>query len=287
MSAPTCLAPFSGQAPASFAIPEHACDTHAHVISPDRHAHPFVEDRTYTPPSADESAYLNMLNKQGMRRGVLVQVSVHGKDNRYMLDVLRRHPQRLRGVAVVGPEVSDAELDAMHAVGVRGVRLNVLFKGGVGFNEMDRLAHRIKELGWHMQFLMDVRQLPDLMPMMTRLPVPGVLDHMGHAPVAELAAGKGGQAMLHMLEHYGWWVKLSGAYRIGSQLDSYEDVVPWAQRLVAAVPERCLWGSDWPHVHIPAMVDTGKLRNKFATWVPDEATRHRILVENPARLYDF
>jgi Predicted metal-dependent hydrolase of the TIM-barrel fold len=287
VTVPMCLAPFSEQAPASFVIPANACDTHAHVISPDTQAYPFVADRTYTPPPADEGQYLKMLDEQGMQRGVLVQISVYGKDNRYMLHVLRRHPKRLRGVAVVDAEVSDTELESMHEAGVRGVRLNVLFKGGVGFDEMERLAHRIKDYGWHMQFLMDVSQLPELMPMMMRLPVPGVLDHMGHSPAAQIASTEGGRAMLDLLQHHGWWVKLSGAYRVSDRFDDFADVTPWAQTLVETAPERCLWGSDWPHVHIPKMVDTGKLRNQFAAWVPDDALRRQILVENPARLYDF
>ncbi len=287
MDAPTCLPPIQDQEPSCFDLPYGSCDSHAHVISPDTSRFPLVAERSYTPVPAAENNYLQMLQAQGMTRGVLVQISVYGTDNRYMLDVLRRHPDRLRGVAVVGPDVREAELESMHEAGVRGVRINVLFKGGMGFGDMERIAHKIKYLGWHMQFLMDARQLVDLMPQFKKLPVPGVVDHMGHMPVAEGLHSKGYQALLHMLQDYGWWVKLSGAYRISEDFDAYRDVVPWAQGLASAAPSHTVWGSDWPHVHIDRMVDTGKLRNQLAAWAPDESLREKILVTNPARLYGF
>ncbi|WP_461600040.1 amidohydrolase family protein [Achromobacter marplatensis] len=268
-------------------MPPGACDTHAHVVAADAAAYPLVPERTYTPPPAPESAYLGMLKQTGMARGVLVQISVYGTDNRYMLEVLRRHPDQLRGIGVVAPTVTDSELADMHAAGVRGLRINVLFGGGIGFDAMETLAHRIAGLGWHMQFLMDARQLPALLPRMRKLPVPGVVDHMGHMPVAEGVNSAGFQALQHLVRDHGWWVKLSGAYRISDRFDDFSDVVPWAQALIETAPDRMLWGSDWPHVHQTRMVNTGRLRNQLALWAPDAALRHRILVDNPARLYGF
>jgi predicted TIM-barrel fold metal-dependent hydrolase len=286
---PVCLPPLplAAQDPAAYAVPPGACDTHAHVVSADTSHYPMVPGRTYTACPAPEDAYLAMLAANGMSRGVLVQISVYGTDNRYMVEVLRRHPDTLRGVAVAAPGITDAGLEELHAAGVRGVRLNVLFGGGVGFDAMETLAHRIKDLGWHMQFLMDARQLPELLPRMRKLPVPGVIDHMGHMPVAEGMQSPGFQALLHMVQDHGWWVKLSGSCRISERFDTYEDVIPWARALIAAAPDRMIWGSDWPHVHLPRMVNTGKLRNQLADWAPDPAARQRILVENPRRLYDF
>ncbi|WP_144638312.1 amidohydrolase family protein [Bordetella genomosp. 13] len=285
-SAPPCLGPLSDVAPAAFDIPPGACDTHAHVIG-DGVQYPYVDGRSYTPPPAPEDRYLAMLRATGMQRGVLVQVSVHGTDNRYMLEVLRRHPRQLRGVAVVSPEVTDRELETLHAAGVRGTRLNVLFGGGVGFDALETLARRIAGLGWHLQFLMDVRQLPELMPRLQRLPVPCVFDHMGHMPVSEGLDHPGFQALLSGVKHNGWWAKLSGAYRISDQFDTYDDVTPWAQALIEAAPDRMVWGSDWPHVAISRMPDTGTLRNLLPKWAPDAQQRRRILVDNPQALYDF
>ncbi|OZI34454.1 GntR family transcriptional regulator [Bordetella genomosp. 10] len=286
---PYCLPPLplDAQQPAAFDIPAGACDTHAHVVAADDGAYPMVPNRTYTPHPATEDAYLAMLAANGMSRGVLVQISVYGTDNRYMLEVLRRHPDKLRGIGVVDADVADSELEAMHAAGVRGLRINVLFGGGIGFDAMETLAHRIKDLGWHMQFLMDARQLPEMLPRMQKLPVPGVVDHMGHMPVAEGTRSAGFQALQRLVRDHGWWVKLSGAYRISSRFDDYPDVTPWAQALIETAPDRMVFGSDWPHVHISPMVNTGKLRNQLAAWAPDAALRRRILVDNPQRLYDF
>jgi predicted TIM-barrel fold metal-dependent hydrolase len=283
---PYCLAPLPDIAPPAFSVPPGACDTHAHIISADPRF-PMVADRSYTPPPAPEEKYLSMLAVNGMSRGVVVQVSIYGTDNRVMLESLRRHPGRLRGVAVVGDGVSDRELRDMHDAGVRGIRFNVLFGGGVSLDVMESLAPRIAPLGWHMQFLLDARDLPELMPRMRRLPVPGVIDHMGHMPVALGMSHPGFQALLALVRDHGWWAKLSGAYRISDDFPAYRDVVPWAQALIAAAPDRMVWGSDWPHVAIPRMPNTGVLRDQLALWAPDAATRDRILVDNPARLYDF
>lgn len=283
----TCLGPSADVEPASFTVPAGACDTHAHVIG-DGVRYPYVENRSYTPPPASEENYLARLMACGMSRGVLVQVSVHGSDNRYMLDVLRHHPDILRGVGVVPADVTDSQLEAMHAAGVRGLRLNVLFGGGVGFAALETLASRIAGLGWHLQFLMDVRELPPLMPRLEKLPVPCVFDHMGHMPVAEGMEHPGFQALLRGVRDCGWWVKLSGAYRISDRFDhDFDDVVPWARALIEAAPGRMVWGSDWPHVALTRMPNTGRLRNLLADWAPDAAQRRRILVDNPQRLYDF
>lgn len=283
-----CAAPLPDIEASVFEMPAGAVDTHAHVISTSP-AYPMVAQRSYTPPAATESHYLAMLDKLGCSYGVLVQVSVHGTDNRYMLEVLRRHPRRLRGIAVVSPEISDRELEAMHEAGVRGLRLNVLFGGGVGFAAMETLAQRIKGLGWHMQFLMDVQTLPELLPRMAKLPVTGIIDHMGHTPVHAGVASPGFAALRELVVAHGYWVKLSGAYRISDQFPTFDDVLPFAQTLINDAPDRMVWGSDWPHVSLvpEKMPNTGYLRNLLAKWAPDPAVRRRILVENPALLYGF
>ena len=283
----SCLSPPRNFLPADYEVPRCACDTHAHVIAVDRSAYPLVANRSYTPVPATEGDYLAMLDATGMDRGVLVQISVYGTDNRYMLEVLRRHPDRLRGVGVVSPDVSDHELATMHDAGVRGLRLNVLYGGGVGLDAADTLAAKIADMGWHLQLLLDARQLPELMPRLQKLTVPVVVDHMGHMPVALGTRHPGFQALRHLLSEHGWWTKLSGAYRISELLSPHEDVTPWARALVEAAPDRLVWGSDWPHVAVAPMPDAGELRNLLATWVPDAAQRHKILVDNPARLYGF
>ncbi|VVE69290.1 GntR family transcriptional regulator [Pandoraea anapnoica] len=284
--APLCLGPLPEIDPPTFEVPFGAVDTHAHVVAASD-AYPMVPERSYTPPPAPEDKYVAMLDATGMTYGVLVQISVYGTDNRYMLETLRRHPDRLRGIAVVSPDVTDAELEAMHAAGVRGLRINVLFGGGIGFTAMETLAHRIKDLGWHMQFLMDVNALPELMPRMTSLPVPGIVDHMGHTPVAQGLNSPGFSALRSLVRDHGYWVKLSGAYRISERFPTFDDVTPFAQALIDDAPDRMVWGSDWPHVSLTRMPNTGALRNLLPQWAPDAETRRRILVDNPARLYGF
>lgn len=284
--APLCAAAQEQSEPTTFLVPSGAVDTHAHVIS-GAPAHALVSNRSYTPPPAPEPQYLAMLDALGIARGVLVQISVYGTDNSCMLDTLRRHPDRLRGVAVVSPDISDHELAELHEAGVRGLRINVLFGGGVGFAGMEQLAYRIRHLGWHMQFLMDVRNLPELLPRMAALPVPGVIDHLGHIPVTEGLDAPGFVALRRLVTDHGYWVKLSGAYRISDRFQTFEDVSPFAQTLIADAPEHMVWGSDWPHVSQSRTPDTGRLLNLLAEWAPDAATRHRILVTNPAQLYGF
>jgi predicted TIM-barrel fold metal-dependent hydrolase len=286
-TAPYCLAPSSVVAPATFNMPTGACDTHAHVIAASA-AYPMAPSRSYTPPPAPGAKYLAMLGAVGFARGVLIQISVYGTDNRYMLEVLAQNPDRLRGIAVATSDVTDHELEAMHATGVRGLRINVLFPGaGLSFDAMEVLARRIAPLGWHMQFLVDGRDLPDLLPRMRKLPCPGVIDHMGHMPAGLGFQHPGFQAVRELMVNHGWWAKLSGAYRISDDFDQFEDVVPIAQGLIEAAPDRVVYGSDWPHVAIPRMPDTGRLRNLLMAWAPDPAVRTRILVDNPARLYGF
>jgi len=246
-----CLAPLPTLAPADFTLPSGACDTHAHVIARDAR-YPLVSNRSYTSPAATPEAYLAMLDAQGMARGVLVQVSIHGTDNRYMVQTLQANPERLRGVAVVAPDVSDAQLRLLHDAGVRGLRLNVLFGGGVGLEAMQTLARRIAPMGWHLQFLIDINQLDTTtLREFERLPCPGVIDHLGYVRAEAGLDAPGFCTLLRLVNNVGFWVKLSGAYRISNDFDQFADVTPLAQALVAAAPERMLWGSDWPHVGIP------------------------------------
>ena len=284
---PSCAAPQLPVRPPSFDLPPGACDTHAHVISPDRQRYPLVADRSYTPWPAPEQAYLHMLQALGMQRGVLIQPSVYGTDNRYMLEVIERHPSVLRGVAVIDDQITDQELEHMHAVGVRGIRFNVLFRGGGDIQLMERLASKVGPLGWHIQFLIDVRDLPELQARMIRLPCPVVIDHMGHFP-AHLGTREPGFALLRRnVEEHGWWVKLSGIYRLSERAPDYADADSLACALLEASEERMLWGSDWPHVALEQAPDTCSLLERLPRWIPSERLRERILVDNPAALYDF
>lgn len=286
-SAPPCPGPAPNPRRATrYAVPEGAVDTHAHVIGlpPE---YPFVEGRAYTPPAAPPAAYLAMLDGTGMTYGVLIQVSVHGSDNRLMLETLRANRQRLKGIAVAPLGLPDKEWQAMKDMGVVGLRLNVLYGGGIGFEKLADYGALCRELGWHLQFLLDARELPALAPAISRLPVPFVVDHMGHFPASLGVKEPGFQTLLGLVRD-GGWVKLSGAFRVTSAGAPYHDTIPIAQALFTAAPDRCVWGSDWPHVanwkHMP---NVGELLDLMADWVPDEMNRRRVFVDNPKRLYGF
>lgn len=287
-TAPLCAAPnpeIGG--PSRYKIPVGAVDTHAHVLGlPPRY--PLEAGRSYTAPEATPASYLAMLQATGMTHGVLVQPSVHGTDNRLAEETISANREKLRGVAVISPGITDRALIRLDEAGFRGCRLNIMFGGGIGLEAIDTLAKKIKSFGWHMQFLMDVRKIGEVAKQLSALPVPWVIDHMGYVPASEGVKNPGFQTLLSMLKDGNGWVKLSGAFRVSSEGAPYRDTIPFARALVEARPDRMVWGSDWPHVAIkPPMPKIGALLDLFAEWVPDEAQRKQIFVDNPHKLYGF
>ncbi|MDN5515265.1 amidohydrolase family protein [Ectopseudomonas composti] len=274
------------------ALPAGACDSHAHLFGPQEH-YPYQHIRSYTPPEASEASYRRLLHTLGFQRAVLVQPSVYGTDNRLMLDTLaRQRPDdaiEWRGVAVVNAAITDAELQHMDRLGVRGVRVNLVFPGGVEFSDIEALSRRIAELGWHVQFLLDVSRFEDLAGKLGRLPTPVVIDHMGHLPAHKGTTEPGFAALLKMLDNGKAWVKLTGPNRISAhQRAPYQDVDPLFLALVEANSEHCIFGTDWPHVQLPTPIpNDGELVDELLRLLPSAALRQRILVDNPARLYGF
>ena len=265
-------------------MPTGAVDSHAHVIG-EPPEHPFVDERSYTPPAAPAASYLDMLDRTGMANGVLVQVSVHGTDNRLMLDTLCRERTRLRGIGVMPLGLPAADYEAARDAGVVGLRLNVLYGGGIGLGQLADYGALARELGWHLQLLVDARTLAPYARALTALSVPVVIDHMGHYPAREGINGPGVRTMLSLLTD-GAWAKLSGAYRLDAA--PWQHTLPLAQACMQAAPTRCVWGSDWPHVaHWDRMMNVADLLDLLADWVPDPAAREQVLVHNPRRLYGF
>jgi len=293
MAAPPCLPPREVTRP-KIPPPPNACDTHAHVFGPaERFA--YAEDRSYTPPDAPLEKYLGMLDAIGFARGVLVQGSAHGRDNSAMLDALRRQPERLRGVAVADADVTAATLREWHRLGVRGLRFNHFFRGGqlhyrggVPLEAARALAPVMAELGWHLQLWIDVKDLPDTVLTLKSFGLPVVIDHMGRTDARAGTNTPGFQSLLRAVGE-GWcWSKLSGAHRLSLRAPDYPDAQPFHAALVKANPERLVWGGDWPHPRVEGeMPDAGHLFELFQQWTPDLQVQQRILVTNPARLYDF
>ncbi len=271
-------------------VPAHACDVHAHVCGPQAH-YPLIANRLYTPPVASLSDYRHMLDTLGIERAVLVQPSIYGTDNRAMLDALKQDTQRLRGVAVVPFDVSMAELESLHAQGVRGVRCNIVDlkedKGVLPMAGLQALAQKIKPLGWHIEFLMHVNEFPDLDVQLSKLPVPLVFGHLGYVPTSVPEAA-GFEGLLRLAKDGQAWIKLTAPYRLTPEEFPYPSTLATAERLLADVPQRLLWGSDWPHVFIRSgMPNDGDLFNLFAQWVNNPQLLQDILVTHPAALYDF
>jgi predicted TIM-barrel fold metal-dependent hydrolase len=282
----------------AFEVPQGTCDSHAHVIAPGGSG--LIAQRLYTPAPAPEEEYFRMLDRLHIARGVLVQPSVYGTDNRYLLAALRRNPERLRGIAVLHAaaagsarafadhHVTDRTLADMHAAGVRGLRINALFGNGAALASIDALARCIAPLGWHLQLYVDGATLLALRTTLETLPCNVVFDHMGHADPAEGTQGKAFQALLALVRDHGHWVKLSAVNRLSPVgAGNFDAIAPLANALADAAPDRVLWGSDWPHVGLTWWPDTGDLFNLVPRWLPDPVARRRLLVDNPARLYGF
>lgn len=269
-------------------MPLGATDCHAHVFGPfDRF--PLAAERSYTPDELPGRRYLSMLDQIGFARGVVVTATAYGSNNGAMLDALKLAPERLRGVAVVTPEITDRELAAMDAAGVRGARFSEVatYKGTVGFDALYRLAPRLAELGWHAQIWTSCERLNEASADLLKLGLDLVVDHMG---MFDPARGRGGHAfrgLLDLLRTGHVWIKLT-PYRLSDAFPRYEDIRTFHDTLVSTAAARLLWGSDWPHVRMThSLPDVGKLVDIFTEWVGDAAQRKRILSENAAVLYGF
>ena len=269
------------------ALPPKAADCHCHVFGP-REQYPWAANRLYTPPPVSLDDYLAMQRVTGFERGVMVQTGLYGTDNRFIVDAMKAHPGKLRAVALIGEHVTDKELRHLTESGVRGFRVNRTAKTGLAFDVARKLAERTKELGWHVQFLLDVEDHPDLDTFLGSFATEVVIDHMGRPDPAKGSNAPGFQALIRLLKSGRGWAKLSAPYRTSRMPPTYADMTPFAQALVAAAPDRLVWGSDWPHVLLETeMPNDGDLVDQIAVWVPDEGVRTRILVGNAERLYGF
>lgn len=232
-----------------------------------------------------------MHRQLGIERVVFVQPSVYGTDNSAILDAMAQIPQRARAVVALDLRVSDAELERLDRLGVRGVRLNLDNLGGmpIALDDVPRLAARIRELGWHLEFLFPGEDLPALEPLLRRLPVPICIAHMAYMPVAAGLDALPVQRLLALLREGNLWLKLSAPNRLSATpLPPYDDVLPLARALVETRPDRLMWGSDWPHPNrFDAQPNDADLLDVLADWAPDPELRRRILVDNPVAFYRF
>jgi 2-pyrone-4,6-dicarboxylate lactonase len=287
---------FNGPSKPRFQLPAGAVDAHCHVFGPgDRF--PYAPERKYTPCDASKEQLFALRDHLGFDKNVVVQATCHGSDNRALVDALKASNGKAKGVATVNRNVTDAELQDMHAAGVRGTRFNFV-KRLADFTPQDvllEIAHRIAPLGWHVVVYFEAQDLPELYDFFTALPTTVVVDHMGRPDVGKPVDGPEFELFVKMMrEHPNIWSKvscperlsLSGPKALNGEQNPYADVVPFAKRLVEAFPDRVLWGTDWPHPNLKDhMPDDGLL----VDFIPHIATtpelQRQLLVDNPTRLY--
>lgn len=284
-----CQGPDPDTRAPDFAAPPGACDAHCHVFGPAA-KFPFAEGRSYTPPDAPYEAHVALQKTLGLSRAVIVQATCHGTDNRATLDAIARANGCYRGVAIVDESFTDRDFEALHAGGIRGVRFSFArhLSGPPDFGRVARVAERIRPLGWHLVLYLEAEDVVANAGTIAGFGMPVVIDHMGRVKAGNGVGQPEFQALLDLMKGEDFWVKICGAERISSAGPPYHDAIPFAQALIAAAPDRVLWGTDWPHPNIEGvMPNDGDLMNLLALYAPDEAVRNRILVDNPARLYDF
>jgi 2-pyrone-4,6-dicarboxylate lactonase len=272
----------------TFTLPEGSVDAHCHVFGPGN-VFPFAPERKYTPCDAGKDSLFALRDFLGFDRNVVVQATCHGTDNAAMLDVLRSSAGRARGIATVGPDVSAAELSEMHDAGVRGVRFNYVRR--LVDPEPDsyyrRIVEKIAPLGWHVVIYFEATDLAERWDLFTSLETPVVVDHMGRPDVSQPVDGPEFDRFLRLLgEHENFWSKVSCPERLSISGPPYDDVVPFARRVIQEFPDRVLWGTDWPHPNLTDhMPDDGKLVDFIPRIATSPEFQRKLLVHNPTNLY--
>lgn len=273
----------------SFVPPPGAVDAHCHVFGPGD-VFPYAPERKYTPCDAPKEKLWALRDFLGLSRNVVVQATCHGTDNRALVDALENSNGLARGVGSVNSGVTDEELQALHAAGVRGVRFNFVKRlvDSLPREPLMEIAARIKPLGWHIVIYFEAPELPELYDFFTTLPTTVVVDHLGRPDVDLPVDGPQFELFIKLMrEHENFWSKVTCPERLTkSGPPSYDDVVPFSRRLVEEFSDRVIWGSDWPHPNMVShMPDDGNIVDFIPRIAPTEALQQKLLVDNPMRLY--
>jgi predicted TIM-barrel fold metal-dependent hydrolase len=289
--------------PVNFDIPAGACDCHTHIHA-DPARFPFFGGRVYTPELASPEEMSALHKALQIERVVIVTPSVYGTDNSATRFGMTARGPTARGVAVIDDKTPESDLDAMQKDGFRGIRLNLATAGvndpSVGRPRFEAAVERVKARGWHVQLFTNLAMISAIKDLVVTSPVPVVFDHFGGAQATAGVDQPGFADLLDLVKSGKAYVKISGAYRASKLAPDYPDAVPLVRALIAANADRIVWGTDWPHpdsvtpqghkvtdVTPLFQIDDGRLLNQLPVWAPDEATRKKILVDNPARLYGF
>lgn len=284
---PTCKGPDPDTRTPRLVLPPGAVDAHCHVFGPGD-VFPYAADRAYTPPDAPYEGLVALHRKLGVSRAVIVHASCHGSDMTVTLDGIARSNGAMKGVAVVDPGVTDAELARLDAGGIRGVRFNFVKHLG-GMPDMaffQRVLAQVEPLGWHVVLHLDAQDIVPLAPVISAIRVPFVIDHMGRVKAKDGVDQPAFRQLLDLMKNPLAWVKICGSERVSSAGAPFTDAVPFAQALLAAAPDRCLWGTDWPHPNIAGdMPNDGDLVDLLGAMTDDAELIKHVTVDNPERLY--
>jgi len=287
--APMVLGPDPNTRTPAFRLPAGAIDTHTHIFGPIA-TYPYAKDRPYTPPEAPLERLRKLHAKLGVDRGVIVNATVYGDDNQIVIDALTQSNAAYRGVCSIDDRISDARLEALNNAGFVGCRFTFGYRRDEPDTTVfDRVVDKIKGLGWHVDLLLGNKALDELSPKLRTVPIRFVLGTLGGvANPAEGVNGPSFKALVDLLRSdEKCWVKIMGPERISASGVPYQDVVPFARKLIETAPDRVLWGTDWPHPNVKIMPNDADLVDFIPQYAPDAALQHKLLIENPARLYKF
>jgi 2-pyrone-4,6-dicarboxylate lactonase len=272
-----------------FTPPPGACDTHVHVFGP-RDRFPYHPKTTYTPVDAPKEKLRALQGLLGFDRTVIVQATCHGTDNAATLDAIATSNGRWKGVAIVDESFTEKDFEELDAGGIKGIRFSFArhLSGPPNFDRVHRIAEKIAGLGWHLVIYIEAEDIVDFADDLKKFRLPIVFDHMIRVKVEDGLDSKPFRLLLDFMRNEDVWVKISCAERLSKSGPPFHDVIPFAQAVIETRPDRALWGTDWPHPNLwTAMPDEGALVDLLPLYAPDEAVRHKLLVENPAKLYGF
>ena len=273
----------------SFKLPPKSCDTHTHIFGP-ASRYPFAPNRPYNTADAPLEAFRALHEKIGVERCVIVNATVHGTDNRVVTDAIAQSEGAYRGIANVKDEMSDQELEALNKGGICGCRFAFLKRlGGVGdMNKFQHIVHRVAELGWHVDVYFEPGTVGEFAALLSALPVPYVIDHMGTVQAAKGLEDPAFKALLDLQKKdEKCWVKITGLERASAAGKLFHDAVPFAKALIDNASDRVIWGTDWPHPNVKIMPNDGELVDLIPLFAADSAVQKKLLVDNPARLFKF
>jgi predicted TIM-barrel fold metal-dependent hydrolase len=287
---PVIYPPNPNPKPPKMKMPAGAWDCHFHVVGPPNRF-PYVHVREYLPPACPVEHYLAVAKILGFERGVVVQPTIHGFDPAVTLDAIKKSGGRLKGMIRPSPTLEKDEVKRLHDAGIRGMRVE-LRKLGAGFDEakFKRLIDLAAQASWVVALHVEPDTIIRFADVIRRLPVQTVIENYALMDARNGVDQPAVRALIDLAQEPHIWLKTASAYRMLRKGATYEQVVPIAKRLHAATPERCIWGTDWPH---PGVLEPGKMQvdedliDMLPDFIPDEINRRKLLVDNPKRLFDF